>query len=94
MPKALWRIKKEDKEKELKVAENATKKPRRNKLLASMPLNYIEEEEAFFRNNDINFPNSECARMFTYLKLLDDDSKSIEFILLGFDLFSKWQKHK
>ena len=51
MPKALWRIKKEEKEKDLKVAENATKKPRKNKLLASMPLNYIEEEEAFFKNN-------------------------------------------
>jgi len=44
VPKALWRIKKEEKEKELKIAENATKKPRKNKLLASMPLNYLEEE--------------------------------------------------
>jgi len=51
VPKALWRIKKEEKEKELKIAENATKKLRKNKLLASMPLNYYEEEEAFFQNN-------------------------------------------
>lgn len=77
MPKALWRIKKEDKEKEIKIAENATKKPRRNKLLASMPLNYIEEEEAFFQNNfeyDPQFDYDSPATNKRFLKMFPEPS--------------------
>ena len=48
VPRAPWRLKKEEKEKE-KAAEEAAKKPKsKNKILASMPANWQEEEEKFF----------------------------------------------
>ena len=45
MPRAAWRLKKEEKEK-VKDETKPTKK--KNKLLATMPANYEEEEKKFF----------------------------------------------
>ena len=51
VPRAPWRAKKEEKEKE-KAEEEAKKKTKtKNKILASMPANWQEEEEKFFASN-------------------------------------------
>ena len=51
MPRAPWRQKKEDKEKAAKEAADAKKPKKVNKLLASMPANWEEEEKTFFDRN-------------------------------------------
>ena len=48
VPRAPWRLKKEDKEKLLASGTTGTKKKNNNKILASMPANWEEEEKKFF----------------------------------------------
>jgi len=47
VPRAPWRLKKEDKDK-LVPSATGTKKKNNNKILASMPANWEEEEKKFF----------------------------------------------
>lgn len=51
MPRAPWRARKEEREKEKAEKEKAENKPKkRNKLLATMPDNWEEEERKFFES--------------------------------------------
>jgi hypothetical protein len=52
VPRAPWRLKKEEKAAEKAKAEAASKPKKNNKILASMPANWAEEEKKFF---DANF---------------------------------------
>ena len=54
VPRAPWRMKKEEKAKEAadKAKAEAQAKPKKNnKILASMPANWAEEEQKFFEAN-------------------------------------------
>lgn len=52
VPRAPWRLKKEEKAAEKAKAEGQAKPKKNNKILASMPANWAEEEKKFF---DANF---------------------------------------
>lgn len=72
MPRALWRLKKEEKVAVEKAVVAAKPRKTNNKILASMPANWAEEEEKFFEANyeyDPQFEYESPATNKRFLKM-------------------------